>query len=82
VTRVFACELAKSAGAARVEDKVSWVRRGKATDLVVEAGAAVGFTPDSYHEAPAEDMVPILLPWGDTRRARYQFVGDEYRLAQ
>ena len=80
--RVFACELAKSAGASRVEDKLSFVRRGKATDLVVEAGAAVGFTQASYRESPAEDMIPILLPWGDERRARYQFSGDEYRRAE
>jgi hypothetical protein len=79
--RVFACELAKSAGTARVEDKLSFLKRGRATDLVIEAGAAVGFTQASYREAPAEDMIPILLPWGDERQARYQFSGDEYRRA-
>jgi hypothetical protein len=79
VSRIFAHEVAKFAGAARVEDKVSFVRRGHATDLVVEAGAANGFTQASWRETPARDAIPILLPWGDDRKARYQFSGDEYR---
>ena len=37
-----------------------------------------GFTAESYKESPAEDVIPILLPWGDDRKARYQFRGDEY----
>jgi hypothetical protein len=82
IQRVFACEVAKSAGAARVEDKVAFVKRGKATDITVDAGAANGFTAETYREAPAEDMIPILLPWGDDKHARYQFAGDEYRRAQ
>ena len=82
IRRVFACEVAKSSGASRVENKVSFVKRGKATDLVVEAGAATGFTQANYREAQAEDMIPILLPWADDRRARYQFSGDEYRRGQ
>jgi len=76
------CETGKSAGDKRIDDKVSFVKRGRATDIVVEAGAASGFTQANYQERPAEDMVPILLPWGDERRARYQFSGDEYRRAQ
>jgi hypothetical protein len=82
IARVFACEVGKSAGAARLETRVSFVKRGKATDLVVEAAPAVGFTQASYQEAPASDMVPIPLPWSDDRRARYQFHGDEYQRAQ
>jgi hypothetical protein len=54
------------------------VRRGKATDILIEAGSAVGFDAASYKEAPAEDVIPVLLPWGDDRKARYQFRGDEY----
>jgi hypothetical protein len=78
VQRVFAAETAKSQGANRIDDKVSYVRRGKATDILIEAGAATGFSAESYKESPAEDVIPILLPWGDDRKARYQFRGDEY----
>jgi hypothetical protein len=82
VVRIFAHEVGKFAGASKVEDKVSFVRRGHATDLVVEAGAASGFTQASWRESPARDAIPILLPWGDDRKARYQFSGDEYRQVQ
>jgi hypothetical protein len=81
VARVFACEVGKSSGANRLDSKVSFVKRGRATDIVVEAGAATGFSQANYHESPAQDMLPILLPWGEERRARYQFSGDEYRRA-
>jgi hypothetical protein len=82
VVRIFAHEVGKFAGASKIEDKVSFVRRGHATDLVVEAGAASGFTQASWRESPARDAIPILLPWGDDRKARYQFSGDEYRQVQ
>jgi hypothetical protein len=78
VSRTLAVEIAKQQGGSRVEDKVSFVKRGKATDIVIEAGSATGFNKDTYKESPAEDMIPILLPWGDERRAHYQFRGDEY----
>jgi hypothetical protein len=78
LSRVFACEVGKSAGPNRIENRVTFVKRGKATDLLLEAVPPVGFTQASYQEAPAGDMIPILLPWADERRARYQFRGDEY----
>jgi hypothetical protein len=81
IARVFACEVGKSAGPSRLESKVTFAKRGKATDVLVEAAPAVGFTPESYKEAPASDMIPIQVPWGDDRKARYQFQGDEYRRA-
>ena len=79
IARIFAQEVGKFAGAAKVEDKVSFVRRGHATDLVVEAGQASGFTQASWREAPTSDAIPILLPWADGKKAHYQFSGDEYR---
>jgi hypothetical protein len=78
VRRVFAAEVGKFQGTSKIEDKVAFVRRGRATDIVIEAGAAVGFTQATYQEAPADDVIPVLLPWGDEKRARYQFSGDEY----
>ncbi len=82
VQRVFACETGKSVGGSKIEDRVSFVKRGRATDIVVEAAPAIGFTQASYKEAAAEDVIPVLLPWNDDRRARYQFHGDEYQRAQ
>jgi hypothetical protein len=79
IARIFAHEVGKFAGASKLENKVSFVRRGHATDLVVEAGAASGFTQASWRESPSSDAIPILLPWGDDRKARYQFQGDEYK---
>lgn len=79
IDRVFAAEVGKSQGAAHLDDKVSFLRRGRATDILIEAGAAVGFTEATWREAPAEDVIPVLLPWGDDRRARYQFHGDVYQ---
>jgi len=78
VRRVFAAEVGKFQGANKIEDKVAFVKRGRATDILIEAGAATGFTQASYQESPAGDVAPILLPWGDDKKARYQFRGDEY----
>ena len=78
VRRVFAIEVQKTDGARKLDTKVAFPRRGKATDLLVEALPAVG-VPDaaSWREAAAEDVIPILLPWAE-KRALYQFRGDEY----
>jgi len=93
VRRVFAAETGKSQGANQLASKVTFVKRGAATDIVIEPTPAVGFTRESYRESPAEDMIPVMVPWGDDRcstsgsaaatrrdtcRARYQFRGDEY----
>jgi hypothetical protein len=79
VQRVFAVEVAKIDGQRRIDGKVTFVKRGKATDLVVEAGKATpGVDAGSWHETPAEDMIPILLPWGADKKATFQFRGDEY----
>jgi hypothetical protein len=76
--RTFAAEVAKQQGSNRIENRVSFVARGRAHDLVIEAGRATGFGADSYHEEPAADMVPILLPWDGPKRQRFRFRGDEY----
>lgn len=78
VRRVFAAEVGKFQGANKIEDKVAFVKRGRATDILIEAGKAAGFDQTNYKESPAEDVAPILLPWGDDKKARYQFRGDEY----
>lgn len=85
IRRVFAAEVGKTTAAGHVEDKVAFVKRGRATDIVVDAGAASGLTAASYSEAPADDLIPVMLPWAPTpdgRHARYQFSGDEYKRAR
>ena len=82
IHRVFAAEVGKQTPAGRVEDKVAFVKRGRATDVVIDAGPATGLSAATWREAPAEDMVPVMLPWADDRHARYQFQGDEYKRAQ
>ena len=82
IRRVFAAEVGKQTAAGRVDDKVAFVKRGRATDILVEAGTAAGVSAATWKESPADDMVPVMLPWSDDRRARYQFSGDEYKRAQ
>jgi hypothetical protein len=82
IHRVFAAEVGRSAGKSRIENSVRFVRRGRATDLVIEAGRARGFTAADFTSwAPAGDVLPLVLPWSDERRARYQFAGDKYQRA-
>jgi hypothetical protein len=78
IQRPFAIEVAKQQGANKLVSRVSYVRHKKKTDILVEAGKAEGWTKDNYREAPADDVVPILLPWGEKAKARFRFTGDEY----
>jgi hypothetical protein len=82
IRRVFAAEVGKATAQGRLEDKVSFVRRGRATDIIIDAGKAEGLSATSFREAPASDLIPIMLPWADDRHARYQFAGDEYKRSQ
>jgi hypothetical protein len=78
IRRVFAAEVAKAIGPQRLDTKVTFLKRKRATDIQIDAAPPTGFTQASYREAEAGDMIPIPLPWADERRAVYQFVGDEY----
>jgi hypothetical protein len=64
IKAIFAAEVEKAQGTSRLTVEVKHVPRGKEVDLVLTPRPAVGFTPDTYRESPAEDVVPILLPWG------------------
>jgi hypothetical protein len=79
--RKFAAEVAKAVPAGRIDDKVTLVKRGKATDVLIEPGKAT-ISQAAWNEYPAEDVVPIMLPWGSDKKARFQFSGDEYKRAQ
>lgn len=78
---IFAAEVAKEQGARRLSTQVSFDRRGhgakKGTDIVITPQPAVGFTAATYNELPAEDVIPIPLPWQD-KRTRYVYKGDKY----
>jgi len=76
--RTFACEVAKQIGSSRLENHYAFLARGRGHDIVVEAQPSSGLRQDAMTEQPADDMLPILLPWGEQRRARFRFRGDEY----
>jgi hypothetical protein len=78
IQRPLAMEIAKEQGANKLVSRVSFVRVKKKTDILVETGRAEGWNKDNYREAPADDVVPILLPWGEKTKARFRFTGDEY----
>jgi hypothetical protein len=84
---VWAHEVAKKQGKNKITN--SWelapkmVGKGKrqkkvpGQDIIVKVGDAVGWTSDTWNESPAEDMNPILLPWGDKKIEHWHFRGDE-----
>jgi hypothetical protein len=80
--RTFGCEVSKAMGANRLETRVSFAKKGRATEVVVEALPAVGWTEATYRESAADDVVPIPTPWATPKRARFQFRGDEYVRAE
>ena len=80
IVRIFAHEVRKTMGRARIVNVWELVpkpgkRRGH--DLHFRAGAAVGVTRETWNETPADDMVPILLPWGEKTKEVWRFDNDE-----
>jgi hypothetical protein len=80
--RTFGCEVAKSQGANRLDTKVSFLKKGRATEILIEPLPPVGWTELTYRESPAADLVPIPTPWGTEKRARFQFKGENYVRAE
>jgi len=80
IGRIFAHEIGKTFGRARLTNVWELVpKKGKRRghDLVIRAGAAAGVTPDTWNETPAEDMVPVLLPWAEKTKEIWRFDNDE-----
>ena len=50
-------------------------RRQRGKDILVHAAEATGWDEGSYREAPAPDVRPILLPWGDKPAELHYFEG-------
>jgi hypothetical protein len=78
IQRPFATEVAKEQGGNKLVSRVTFVKHKRKTDIVVEAGRPEGWTKDNYQEQPADDVIPILLPWSEKTKTRYRFKGDEY----
>lgn len=81
VERVFIAEIGRSVDKSVQQSKVGWMKRGKATDLVIEAGPAQGFTAETLREWGGEEIVNLAVPWGppEDKKQRYQFTASEYR---
>jgi hypothetical protein len=76
--RAFGVETGKAQGANRLATRVSFVKRGRATDLLIEALPATGWTQASYREQRDAELAPLPTPWDTPPRARFQFKGDLY----
>jgi hypothetical protein len=74
---IFSAEVTKEQGGRRLASQVSFDRRGQSTDITLTPQPAVGFSAATYNELPAEDVVPILLPWQD-KRARYLYKAQKF----
>lgn len=71
-------ELRKEAGANVLEASWRLVKGAKGPELWVEPRPAVGWTAETWNEAPAEDADPIVLPWDTTRSGTvYTLTGAE-----
>jgi hypothetical protein len=89
--RPFAAEVAKESPAGRMSctwalepkletkgtGKKAKKVKGKGQDIVIRVGEVRGFSAETWNELPAEDMTPILLPWGELKEQRWHFRGDE-----
>jgi hypothetical protein len=78
--RTFAHEIGKELGGKKLSN--GWTlrpkkgKRAKGQELVITAGPST-FTQGEWNETPAEDMQPILLPWGDKKEEVWTFEGDQ-----
>jgi hypothetical protein len=79
IERVFAAEIGKRTPAGRLRSKVDVKKRGRKTELVLTALPAEGLTADNYKEAPATDVLPILLPWPKPAKATFTFTPGGYQ---
>jgi hypothetical protein len=90
--RSFAHEVLKGQGERVVTNRFAFKpRKGKAkgkggkkragggVDLLVDQPVARGFTEQTYHEDPATDCFPILLPWGEEKKEHFRFEGEEFQ---
>ncbi|MFH0899707.1 MAG: hypothetical protein V2A73_03665 [Pseudomonadota bacterium] len=83
IARIFAHEIAKVIDDRSIRNR--WALQPLAAGkkgtrglaLVISSGEAVGFDAENFVETPAEDMQPILLPWGKCKEETWTFRGNE-----
>jgi hypothetical protein len=78
IQRPFAAEVAKESGPNKLVSRVTFVKWKRHTDIVIEAGKPTGWNQQNYQEQAADDVIPILLPWGERPKVRYRFKGDQF----
>jgi hypothetical protein len=75
-TRLFAHEIGKQLGPARLTNRWELRKAKKGRELVITPGEAAGVSAETWNETPASDMVPILLPWGEKQQEVWRFEKD------
>ncbi len=73
-TTTFAHEISVQSGGKRVDDSVHAVMR----QIEVSAEPAVGWDASTYREPLANDVEPILLPWGPIKSQLFRFDGSRF----
>jgi hypothetical protein len=80
--RAFGAETARVIGGRRIQGSVAFVPRGRAVDIEMRPGRAVGFSEATYpftqESATPGGLVPVLLPWGSLAPVRYQWDGSAF----
>ncbi len=89
-SRMFAHEMSKQLGKNRLTNtwelvpqaktkrkKSKGAKQGGGYQLIIKVGEVVGFTEETWREAPASDMSPILLPWETAKAEVWEFRDDE-----
>lgn len=74
---IFAAEVAKEQGSKRLSTQILFNRRGSTTDIQLTPQPPVGYSAANYADLPAEDVVPILLPWQD-KRTKFVYKAGQY----
>jgi hypothetical protein len=75
VEPVFAIELRKETSAGFIEAELAVRPDRPAARIEVRAGRAEGLDAQTFREAPASGIEPILLPWGPVASRVYRYDG-------
>ncbi|MDB4988820.1 MAG: hypothetical protein JWN04_3998 [Myxococcaceae bacterium] len=83
IAQRFGVELRREAAGGFVEDTLTLLpptAGSKVRRIEVKSGRSQGLDATRYHEQPATDIEPILLPWGELESRRYAFDGQQFSL--
>jgi hypothetical protein len=82
--RSFAHEILKGQGRRMITNRFGTRRRRRrgrkrgGIDLIFDRPRAKGFSRTDYREVPCQDCFAILLPWGEEKKRRFVFEGEEF----